>query len=81
MENGYTENLTIERIDNNKGYAPDNCKWATRQVQMNNTRCNIKIAFRGQTKTIMEWSRSLKIPYTKLYWRIKHWPLERAFTN
>lgn len=39
MANGYSDRLTIDRIDNSKGYAPDNCRWATRQVQSANRDC------------------------------------------
>ena len=48
MASSYNSGLTLERIDNSKGYSPDNCKWATRQEQNRNTRQTI--VYRGETQ-------------------------------
>lgn len=56
MKNGYKENLTIDRMDNDKGYSPDNCRWVTRKVQANNTRRNHYITYNGETRTLSEWA-------------------------
>ena len=56
LENGYEEGLTIDRIDNDKGYCPDNCRWVNRTVQNRNRRCNHYIEIDGETKTLVEWS-------------------------
>lgn len=80
--NGYNNKLTIDRIDNNKGYSPDNCKWATYEVQANNTSRNHLIEYKGETKTLSEWSKFLKISYTTLRKRFNDgWDTERAFTE
>jgi hypothetical protein len=72
---GYDETLprgvmTIERIDVNKGYCPENCKWVTMKTQANNKRCNHLLTHNGETKTLAEWSEITKIPYHTLYKRI-----------
>ena len=56
LENGYTEKLSIDRIDNGKGYFPDNCRWVTNKRQANNRRTNHLITVCGVTKTIAEWA-------------------------
>lgn len=57
MSTGYHDGLTIERTDNNKGYFPDNCTWATRQMQSENRRNVHKLTVDGETLTISEWAR------------------------
>lgn len=55
LNNGYEEHLTIDRIDNKKGYYPDNCRWATNKQQCNNKTNNVNITIDGVTHTIAEW--------------------------
>lgn len=83
VANGYKEDLSLDRIDNNKGYSPDNCRWATRVQQANNQRTTIKIAYNGETKTLHEWAVVLGIKPATLYYRIYKlgWSLERAFSE
>ena len=65
-ENGYDDNAkygetTIDRIDNNKGYSPENCRIANQIVQNNNRRTNRRITYNGKTHTVSEWSRIINI--------------------
>lgn len=57
IKNGYTDLLSIDRIDVNKGYSPENCRWASKTEQMNNQRTNVHITIDGVDHTIAEWSR------------------------
>lgn len=52
---------SVERIDNNKGYSPDNCKWATQHEQMANTRRNVFLTHEDETLHIAEWARRLNV--------------------
>ena len=63
--------MTLDRIDSNKDYTKDNCRWASRGTQSRNTRACINLSFNGQTKTLSEWARSLKINKATLYYKIK----------
>lgn len=69
MENGYAENLTIDRINTNGNYEPSNCRWATNYVQMNNRRNCIMFSFFGVTKSLKEWCDCIKENYDKMYGR------------
>lgn len=57
MTNGYNDNLSIDRIDNNKGYSPENCRWVDNFTQNNNRRNNHYVTINKKTKTITEWCR------------------------
>ena len=83
INNGYEDNLTIDRIDVNSNYEPSNCRWITKREQCKNTRANINITYNNQTKTLSEWAEILKINYNTLHSRIKvlKYPVEKAFTK
>ncbi len=53
--NGYADDLTIERIDNNGNYEPKNCRWASRLEQNHNKRNNVQVQVGGETKCVTEW--------------------------
>lgn len=82
IANGYKEGLTIDRINSNGNYEPNNCRWVDRTVQNNNTSRNKIIEFNNEKHTMAEWSRILNIDYYALQHRIKRgWSTERAFTE
>lgn len=83
MSHGYKEKLTIDRIDNNSDYCPQNCRWVSRDVQANNKRNNILINHNGICKTVSEWSKITGINDRKIRQRIKklNWDMERAITE
>ena len=68
MGNFYKKGLTLERDDTNKNYSIDNCRWATRQEQAENKRCNIIVEYAGQKRTLLDWWKYLdmKIGYNTL---------------
>lgn len=69
MLHGYSDDLTIDRIDVNGSYCPDNCRWISVMEQTNNLRKNIVLEIDGETHTIAEWSRISGIKYFTLYQR------------
>lgn len=81
LSNGYKEGLTLDRIDNNGNYEPSNCRWVSMKYQSNNRRCNFVLLYKGERKTLKQWSELLGINYTTLYSRLKRskWSVERAF--
>lgn len=70
--NGYQENLTLDRIDNNGNYEPSNCRWVTMEYQDNNKRNNRYITYKGETHTVAEWAKKANIPYNKVYVELVH---------
>ena len=83
LNNGYSDDLTLDRIDNNSGYCPENCRWATKSVQMNNRRTCRYITHNGETKTISQWAKEKGMSYNQLKRRIDNygWSIEKALNE
>lgn len=73
----------LDRIDNNKDYCKENCRWISDKEQHRNQRSNIKITFNDETMILMDWSKKLGIAYATLYNRLfnYNWSVEDAFTK
>lgn len=81
LKNGYKDGLTIERMDVNGNYCPENCVFASQKVQQNNRTNNHLLTYEGETHTMAEWADILGLPYKMLEHRINRgWTVEDAFT-
>lgn len=70
LDNGHKDNLTIDRIDNDGNYEPNNCRWVNYTVQARNTRGNRNIKINGETKCLTEWCEVLDVNIHTVKWRI-----------
>lgn len=61
---------SIERVNNSKGYSPENCKWATRKEQANNTRNTRRIEYNNQSMSVAQWAEKLNVNPFTLYRRL-----------
>ncbi len=83
VKNGYRHNLTIDRIDNDKGYSPENCRWVSVKEQALNRRSNRVVTFNGETHTFYEWDEILGFTRGTISRRVtsRGWSIERALTE
>lgn len=83
MQEGYKDNLTLDRVDVNGNYEKSNCRWATAKQQSNNTRVNHIMEYNGEKRTISEWAELYNFKYATLRRRIceLNWPIEKALTT
>lgn len=82
-QNGYANDLTIERKDFCGDYCPENCSWIPKSEQGRNTRKNIVITYNGKTQILDDWCKELGLDYKRTHNRLKKmgWSVERAFTE
>lgn len=79
IANGYDDGLSIDRIDVNGNYCPENCRWATVYEQNNNKRTSRRLTFRGKIGTIREFADEYGLAYSCLHTRLKlGWSIEKA---
>ena len=82
LANGYREDLSIDRIDVNGNYCPENCRWVSLEDQQKNKRNVPLFTYSGKTHTLPEWSEITGIKYGTLWARIKNgWSIEKALTT
>ena len=80
-ENGWESGLTLDRIDPNGDYCPENCRWTTWQVQQNNTTRNHMVEYQGKSQSLADWCRELNLPYRTIRSRLNllKWDAIKAF--
>jgi hypothetical protein len=79
LSHGYRDDLEIDRIDNDKGSSPENCRWVTTTENQNNKRNNIRLSLNGETDTLANRARKTGIQEGTIRRRLRlGWPMERA---
>ena len=79
LNNGYNDKLSIDRIDNSRGYSSDNCRWVDNVVQHNNMSSNRLLTYKGETKTVSQWAKEYNIIPQTLYSRLNRgWSIAKS---
>lgn len=79
IDNGYNAELTIDRIDNDGDYNPENCKWSTPIEQARNTSATVKVERNGVLKSLREWCEIEGVGFSMVYKRVcRGWDIEDA---
>lgn len=83
ISSGYHDGVSIDRIENDSGYSPSNCRWVGSVAQANNRSSNKIFTYNGETHNLSEWAKLRGINYKTLHNRIfaAGWDFERAITT
>lgn len=82
LVNGYEENLSIDRINNDKGYSPCNCRWVTQKQQTRNTRRNRRFKINGESKVLKDWCEIYGVDQTTVRMRLERgYPIKQALSK
>jgi hypothetical protein len=82
IENGWKKGLELDRIDNEIGYSPDNCRFVSNSENARNRRSNVPLTYDGQTMLAIEWSEKININYRLLINRLhRGWTAEKALSS
>ena len=81
IKNGYKSGLSIDRINNNGNYSPENCRWSTMSEQARNRRNSMVVSYNGEAKHLLEWCKILGLNYGTVKGRLNKsgWSVEKAF--
>ena len=80
INNGYNDKLSIDRIDVNGNYEPNNCRWVDMKTQRRNTHNTRNITIKGVTKCLKDWCNIYNLKYSTVHARLHrlHWNIEKA---